>query len=134
MEKIGATLLLGLFSRGRFSYARAIVVEYINTSFIDASVADDLRCYEKVELPEETEIEVPSVGKYVIFSVCTIDRVIFNGYEIPLPTVVHVAKTQKKIPLFEAYIGKDLINYWQLYVDPLGGIIRSRVARRVKPE
>ncbi|MEM4658996.1 MAG: hypothetical protein QW741_00385 [Sulfolobales archaeon] len=133
-EKNGLALLLGFFCRSRFSYARATVVENINVSFIDESVANDLRCYEKVDLLEEVEVEVPDGGKYVIFSVCTIDRVIFNGYEISLPTVVHVARALRRSSQFEAYIGKDLINYWQLYVDPFGRIVRSRIARRVRLE
>ncbi|MEM1622742.1 MAG: hypothetical protein QW780_00365 [Sulfolobales archaeon] len=127
-------LLLGLFCKGRFSYARAAVVENINVSFIDESVADDLRCYEKVDLAEEVEVEVPDGGRYVIFSVCTIDKVVFDGYEISQPTVVHVAKALRRSSQFEAYVGKDLISYWQLYIDPFRRIARSRIARRVRPE
>lgn len=134
MDRPEVTLLLGLFRENRFSYARAAIVESISTSFIDSSVADDLRCYERVDSLKEVEIEIPGEGKYVLFSVCLVDRVVFNGLEISFPTAIHVAKTQRPTPQFEAYIGRDLINYWQLYVDPTGGVVRSRVAKRVRPE
>ncbi len=134
MGRPEATLLLGLFRRNRFSYARASVSRDVKVSFIDASVANDLRCYEEVDLPERLEVEVPGAGRYSLFSVCVVDRVVFGGYEIPVPTVIHVARAVSGGGLFEAYIGRDLIEYWQLYVDPSEGIVRSRIARRVRPE
>ncbi len=134
MERPEPMLLLGLFRRNRFSYARAAVIGDVKVSFIDSSVADDLRCYEEIDLPEGLEVEVPGVGRYLLFSVCVIDRAVFNGYEIPFPTVVHVARVLSGERLFEACIGRDLIDYWQLRVDPLEGVVRSRVARRVRPE
>lgn len=126
-----STLLLGLFKGSRFSYARAIVVDNINSSFIVKSVADDLRCYENIEQMEEVEVEIEGEGKYTIFSLCLLDRVVFNGYEIPSPTIVHVALPLSKLRMYEAFIGRDLITYWQLYTDPITGIVRSRIARRV---
>lgn len=134
MAESELTFLLGLFKGNRFSYARAIVVEGINTSFIDASVADDLRCHEKVESLERVEIEMPGMGRHSLYSVCVVDRVVFDGYEIPYPSVIHVARSSDRGRLFEAYIGKDLISYWQLYTDPARGLVRSRAARRVKIE
>lgn len=125
---------MGLFRENRFSYARAAVVESINVSFIVSSVADDLRCYERVDSLEGVEIEIPGEGRYELSSVCLVDRVVFNGFEIALPTAIHVATTRGPVRRFEAYIGRDLIDYWQLYVDPVGGVVRSRVARRVRPE
>lgn len=134
MSRPRVTLLLGLFRENRFSYARATIVESINTSFLNSSVADDLRCYERIDSLREVEVEVPGEGKYVLFSVCLVDRAVFNGFEIALPTAIHVAETRNPTPQFEAYIGRDLINYWQLYVDPAGGVVRSRVARRARLE
>ena len=125
------TLLLGLFRGSRFSYARAVVIEELNTSFIAKSVADDLRCYEDVEQLEEVTVEVEGEGGYTIFSLCLLDRVVFNGNEILSPTVVHVARFPGEPRAYEAFVGKDLIAHWQLYVDPAVGLVRSRLARRV---
>lgn len=134
MSRPEITFLLGFFKKNRFSYARALIVESINTSFMDASVADDLKCHERVDSLEEVEICVPGGGRYVLFSVCVVDKVVFNGYEVTLPTVMHVAKAREGTRLFEAYIGRDLINYWQLYIDPSGRVVRSRIARKASPE
>ncbi|MCX8184413.1 MAG: hypothetical protein RMI56_06010 [Sulfolobales archaeon] len=132
MSRPEIALLLGLFRGSRFSYARASVVKDINISFIDVSVAEDLKCYESVESISEVEISTPDEGRYTIFSLCLIDKVVFSGYEIPYQTVIHVARPIRRNPLYEAYIGRDLIDYWQLYVDYAGGAIRSRMAKKVK--
>ncbi|MCS7099378.1 MAG: hypothetical protein RMH84_01255 [Sulfolobales archaeon] len=132
MNKFEVVLLLGLFKGSRFSYARALVTEDINTSFIDVSIAEDLKCFENVESLKEVEVSVGGVWSYAIFSLCVIDKVAFNGYEIPYQTVVHVAKPLRRNPLYEAYVGRDLINYWQLYVNSARGIVRSRIAKKVK--
>jgi hypothetical protein len=128
----GVVLLLGLYRGPRFSYARAIVTNLLNISIIDNSIAKDLKCYESVSPEVEAEVVVPGLGKYDVRSVCVVDRVVFNGYEIPYPSVFHVVTTSTGPRLYEAFIGRDLINYWQLYVDPSLETVRSRMARRVE--
>lgn len=128
----GAVLLLGLYRGSRFSYARAMVTDLLNISIIDDAVARDLKCYENVSPEVEAEITIPGLGKYRVRSLCVVDRVVFNGYEIPYSSVLHVAPILRDQRLYEAFIGRDLISYWQLYVDLSLNIVRSRIARRVK--
>lgn len=128
----GVVLLLGLYRGPRFSYARAIVTDLLNMSIIDDAVARDLKCYESVSPEIEAEVTIPGLGKYRIHSLCVVDRVVFNGYEIPYSSVLHVASILGESRLYEAFIGRDLISHWQLYVDPSSDTVRSRIARRVK--
>lgn len=130
----GIPLILGLYRGQRFGYARALLTGSIAVSLVDRVVAEDLKCYENVDPSMELEVLVPGVGECRVFSICLVDKVVFDGYEIPHPSVFHVTQIPEDRKLFEAFIGRDLIIHWHLYVDNELGVVRSRVARRVRPQ
>ncbi len=132
MGKVLATILLGIFKRERFGYARAAVIDNLNTSFLVKPVAEDLRCVERVEGLEGVSLTVEGVGNFLLDSVCVIDRAVLNGYEIPYSTIFHVARVLSGSRDYEAYIGLDLVRYWRLYLDPATNTVRSAVGRRVQ--
>ncbi|MEZ0289485.1 MAG: hypothetical protein ABWJ42_00125 [Sulfolobales archaeon] len=122
-------LILGVVKNNRFSYARALISPRARFSILLREVAEDLRCIERTEDLAEYEYRFGENMLRVI-GVCSVDKVVFNGYVVEIPAVFHVAESLGGEKLYEAIIGLDLISAWGLYIDLYTGVVRSRFGRK----
>lgn len=124
------SILLGMFSGERFSYARALVDPGLRYSIILRDIAEDLRCFEK---PDDLVEEIIKIKDSIlkIKGLCRIDQGVLNGFIISIPVILYVAEIISGEKNYESYIGRDIINAWALYIDPLKGLVISRFGRRI---